>query len=263
MKRSDFRCYESIDQMVSHLETKEGSTSHSHDTYDPTWYGSNSYEDAKIRITRGDDKLAKMLRGSEKLDIHMPSMGTRKRMVTRVTGFAPHVPNFLAGVPNQMIWVEEQKCAKKVLTVIYGCNTRGNESADTIAKVSARVVSCIMSLERKGYRINLYASNVANNGSSRTGFITKLKDSGQHIDVLKMAFPLLSASWNRRFGFRFREMCGWNDMGCSLYGYDLRQWLDDNKVKYDVGLSFYDAKSITTVEELEKLFTKNIKNIAK
>lgn len=258
MKRSDFRCYESIDAMVRHLGSENGGYE-SKKTYNPEWYGTKTYQEAEQRIVKGDDELAKMLRGSEKLDIHMPSTGVRKRMVTRVAGFAPHVPNYLAGVPNNMLWVEEKKVPKKVLTVIYGCNTHGDETCEEIAKVSARVVSCIMSLERKGYRINLYASNAADSGSSRTGFITKLKDSGQHIDVLKMAFPLLSASWNRRFGFRFREMCGWRGMGSSLHGYDLRNWLDANHVKYDVGLSFYDAKNITTVEELEKLFTKNIK----
>jgi hypothetical protein len=159
-----------------------------------------------------------------------------------------------------MIWVKEEKVAKRVINVIYGCNTRYEASVEEIAKVSARVVSCIMSLERKGYRVNLFASNVAKEGRDTTGFLVKLKDSGQHIDTLKMAFPLLSASWNRRFGFRFRVMCGWrSSMGSSLHGYDLREWLNANHVKYDVGLSFYDAKNITTVEELEKLFTKNIK----
>lgn len=258
MKRSDFRCYESIDAMVRHLGSENGGHE-SNSTYNSEWYGTKTYQEAVQRITKGDDELAKLLRGSDKLDIHMPSTGIRKRMVTRVAGFAPHVPNFLAGVPNNMLWVEEKKVAKKVLTVIYGCNTHGDETAEDIAKVSARVVSCIMSLERKGYRVNLYASNVADSGSSRTGFITKLKDSGQHIDVLKMAFPLLSASWNRRFGFRFREMCGWRSSGSSLYGDELRSWLDANHVKYDVGLSFYDAKDIYTVDELEDLFTKNIK----
>ena len=260
MNKSDFRCYNSIAEMVSHLGSVEGGySSNDNSESESKWYGTASYQEAEQRIVRGDDKLAKMLRGSDKLDIHMASTGVRKRMVTRVAGFAPHVPNYLAGVPNNMIWCEEKKVPKKVLTVIYGCNTRGGSSAKEIAKVSARVVSCIMSLERKGYRINLYASNAANNGSYNTGFITKLKDSGQHIDVLKMAFPLLSASWNRRFGFRFREMCGWCDMGSSMSGDSLRRWLDDNNVKYDIALSFYDAQCIHTVEELEELFTKNIK----
>lgn len=262
MKSSDFRCYESIDEMVRHLGSEKGGHE-SNETHNSEWYGTKTYQEAEQRIVKGDDELAKMLRGSDKLDIHMPSTGVRKRMVTRVAGFAPHVPNYLAGVPNNMLWVEEKKVPKKVLTVIYGCNTHGDETAEDIAKVSARVVSCIMSLERKGYRINLYASNAADSGSRRTGFITKLKDSGQHIDVLKMAFPLLSASWNRRFGFRFREMCGWRSAGSSLHGYDLRNWLDANNVKYDVGLSFYDAKDIKTVEELEKLFTKNANKLNK
>lgn len=258
MARSLFKKYESIDAMVRDLNTISGKED-SNDTSNPHWYGTETYQEAVDRIVRGDDELAKKLRGSEKLDIHMPTTGVRKKIVTRVAGFAPHVPNFLAGVPNNMLWCEEQKVNKKVITVIYGCNTRSEASVDRIAKVSARVVSCIMSLERKGYRINLYASNVAKNGSRESGFITKLKDSGQHIDVLKMAFPLLSASWNRRFGFRFREMCDWYSMGCSLDGYDLRRYLDERKVKYDVALSYYDAERITTVEELEKLFTKNIK----
>lgn len=262
MNANSFTQYNSIDQMIKHLGTIKG-TEHSNSTYDATWYGSTSYEDAVTRITKGDDELAKKLRGTEKLDIQMPSTGVKKRIVTRVAGFAPHVPNYLAGVPNNMLWVEERKIAKKVITVIYGCNTRYEASADEIAKVSARVVSAIMSLERKGYRINLYASNVAENGNRRCGFITKLKDSGQHIDVLKMAFPLLSASWNRRFGFRYRELCGWHGMGGSVNGGELREFLDKKNVKYDVALSYYDAKDIKTVEELEKMFVENARKLNK
>lgn len=262
MKMNDFRSYNSINEMVRHLTSESGGYD-SNATDDPTWYGTASFDEAVDRIVKGDLDLAKKLKGSEKLDIHMPSTGIKKKMVCQVTGFMPHVPNYLAGIPNNMIFCREEKVQKKVLTVIYGCNTWAGESAKNIAQVSARVVSCIMSLERKGYRVNLYASNVANNGAYKTGFITKLKDSGQHIDVLKMAFPLLSASWNRRFGFRYREMCGWRGMGSSLDGRDLRSWLNENKVKYDIALSFYDAKYIKTVEELEKLFINNINKINK
>lgn len=254
MDKNSFKQYESIDAMVRDLNSIRGGSS-SNAVCSSYWYGTRTYEEAVERITKGDDELAKILKGTEKLDIHVPSTATRKKIVTQVTGFAPHVPNFLAGVPNNMIFVKEQKIAKKVITVVYGCNTYGEESVDTIAKVSARVVSCIMSLERKGYRINLYASNVAQyKGRYKTGFVTKLKDSGQHIDVLKLAFPLLSASWNRRFGFRFREMCGWRNVGGSLHGDNLREFLNEKGFKYDVALSFYDAKDVKTVKELEKLF---------
>lgn len=228
---------------------------------DPEWYASTSYQEAKERCLKGDDNLAKMLRGSEKLDIHAPSTGKRKQMRTGVVGFMPHVPNFLAGVPNNMIFIEEKRIAKKVINVYYGCNTSAGVSADEIAKVSARVMSCIMSLERKGYRCNLYAVNCANNNGRLAGFSVKVKDSGQHIDILKLAFPFLSAAWNRRFGFRFREVTAkWNwIMGCSVYGDELRNYLDRNNVQYDVALSYYDAAALKTIEQLEQLFIKATK----
>ena len=127
MNSSDFRCYESIDAMVRHLGSENGGHS-SNATYDTEWYGTTSYEEAEDRIKRGDDKLAKMLRGSEKLDIHMASTGIQKRMVTRVAGFAPHVPSYLAGVPNNMIWCEEKKVPKKVLTARTSRNSRRRTS---------------------------------------------------------------------------------------------------------------------------------------
>lgn len=232
--------------------------------YATEWYASTSYQEAKERCLKGDDNLAKMLRGSEKLDIHIPITGTRKRMVTGMVGFAPHVPNFIAGVPNNMIFCEEKKISQKVITVYYGCNTLSDEDAESIAKVSARVLSCVMSLERKGYRVNLYAVNCAEKGSL-CGFSVKIKDSGQHIDILKIAFPFMSAAWNRRFGFRFREVAAhWTSkMGGSVYGNTLRRYLNQHNVKYDVAMSFYDAKMVKTVEELEKLFINSTKEINK
>lgn len=231
----------------------------------PTWYASESYDEARQRCVKGDDSLAKMMRGSDKLDIHIPSTGTRKRMMTGVAGFAPHVPNFLAGVPNNMIFVKEQKVQKKVLTVMYGCNTLGDVDPDEIAKVSARVLSCVMSMERKGYRINLYAVNAAEERYVKSGFCVKIKDSGQHIDVLKCAFPLLSAAWNRRFAFRFREVASNFSihMGHTVYGYELRAFLDKNNVKYDIALGYYDAENVKTVEDLEKLFIESANKLNK
>lgn len=260
LKKYDYRYFDSLDQMVNFVGKTSTGTSSAR-TSDPEWSGSTTYEEAVTRVVRGDDELAKMVRGFDKLDINVPVTGTRRRITTAVAGFAPHVPNYIAGVPNNMLWCKEEKVAKKVLTFVYGSNILGGVSVEEMAKVSARVLSCIMSLERKGYRVNLLVANVAY-WNGKTGFVVKLKDAGQHLDPLKIAFPMISAAWNRRFGFKFREMCGWpssSGMGSSQYGDDLRRWLDDNKVKYDVAFGFHDAEHIHTIEELEKLFLKNIK----
>ena len=268
MQRYDFVAYNSINEMVQHLSSIKGDPfselySNGHDE---EWYGTKSFQDAVERVTKGDKELSKIVRGSEKLDVKIPATGTKRKMITGVCGFMPHVPNYLAGVPNNMIFCKEERVAKKVITVIYGTNMRHDIDVDEVAAVSARVLSCIMSLERKGYRVNLYAASVASytsdeNPRKSTGFITKLKDSGQHLDLIKMAFPMLSASWNRRFGFRFREMCGWEKMGYSIYGKELRQFLTNHKVQYDVALGFYDARELRTVEQLEKLFLESTNKI--
>lgn len=270
-RKSDFfKEFRNINEFVSYLDTFGPPTAkdESNWTYDPEWHGSVDYADARQRVLTGDGELAKKLRGSENLDIRVPSTGTRRKMQAAVVGFMPHVPNAIAGIPTSMITVREQKISKKVISVYYGVNTSGSVSAENITKVSARVMSCIMSLERKGYRVNLYAVNCANTSDCSSYkyvcFTVKIKDSGQHMDVLKMAMPMISPAWNRRMAFRLRELNGvGHGMGRSVYGDKLREFLDEHHVKYDVALSYYDAENVKTVEGLEKLFIESTKKINK
>lgn len=268
MKKDIYKEFRGINEFVDFLDKNHEFSRWTlyASTYDPSWYGTENYEEAKEKVLRGDDILAKELRGCDKLDIHIPTTGTRKRMMTGVVGFMPHVPNYLAGVPNNMIFVKEKPVKNKVIKVMYGCNTLCDVSAEEIRMVSARVMSSIMALERKGYRVELWSVNCAElchrKVSKYAGFSVKIKDAGQHIDVLKMAFPFLSASWNRRFAFRFREeYANWDSMGSSVYGDELRSYLQRCNVKYDVALSFYDAQNIRTREELEELFVKSANKI--
>lgn len=261
--------------MVTYLDNAEVSSTFrgeylsSQSTSDPEWRGYDSYKQAREMILKGDANLAKKLRGTEKLDINIPCTGTKKKMCTGVAGFMPHVPNFLAGVPNNMIWVQEKKVSQPVITVVYNIGCLGNSSGDLVLQVSARIMSAIMSAERKGYRINLYVASAQTQGSQCCGLVCKIKDSDQHIDTLKMAVPMISPAMNRRFGFRFRETMkglshGWVDgYGSSMGTYETQQFLNRQNFKYDVCLAFESVKHIKNVEELEKIFiesTRTIKN---
>lgn len=214
-------------------------------------------------ILKGDNDLAKQLRGTEKLDINIPVTGTRRKMCTRVAGFAPHVPNYIVGVPNDMLWVEEKKAKSPVLTIVYNIGCLAGSSGSLVTKVSARIMSAIMSAERKGYRINLFVASAQHESDSNedAGFICKIKDAGQHIDTLKMALPMISPAMNRRFGFRFRETLEGISVSSWRYGYGasmktdkLENWLKHHGFKYDVALAFESVKYISSVEELEKMF---------
>lgn len=265
--KSFFKQFNSINEMVRTLDAAQTSSCWgrclSHNTGDPEHYGYDSYEEARSMILRGDNELAKQLRGTEKLNINIPVTGTRRKICTRVAGFAPHVPNYIVGVPNDMLWVEEKKAKSQVLTIVYNIGCWGSSSGSLVTKVSARIMSAIMSAERKGYRINLFVASAQNESDSNedAGFICKIKDAGQHIDTLKMALPMISPAMNRRFGFRFRETLeglsvrDWrNGYGASMETGQLENWLKHHGFKYDVALAFESVKYISSVEELEKIF---------
>ena len=265
--KSFLRQFNSLNELLRTLDnakTSEGwGSCESQSTDDPDHYGYDSYEEARSMILRGDNELAKKLRGTEKLNINIPVTGTRRKMCTRVAGFAPHVPNYIVGVPNDMLWVEEKKAKSPVLTIVYNIGCLGSSSGSLVTKVSARIMSAIMSAERKGYRINLFVASAQHESDSNedAGFICKIKDAGQHIDTLKMALPMISPAMNRRFGFRFRETLEGISVSSWRYGYGasmetgkLENWLKHHGFKYDVALAFESVKYISSVEELEKIF---------
>ena len=266
-KKSFFMMFNSINELIRTLDNAKtsecwGSCS-SQNTGDPQNDGYNSYEEARSMILRGDNELAKQLRGTEKLNINIPIMGTRRKICTRVAGFAPHVPNYIAGVPNNMLWVEEKRAKSPVLTIVYNIGCRAGSSGSLVAKVSARIMSAIMSAERKGYRIDLFVASAQHESRSNedAGFICKIKDAGQHIDTLKMALPMISPAMNRRFGFRFREtleglsVYAWKGgYGSSMDLDEFERWLKHHGFKYDVALAFESVKHINSVDELEKIF---------
>lgn len=261
-----FKKFNSINEMVSYLDNAEVST-----TFKGSWLSSQSvgniaekgyetYAEAREKILHGDALLAKKLRGTEKLDINIPCTGTKKKMCTGVAGFMPHVPNFLAGVPNNMIFVQEKKVKQPIITIVYNIGCLSGSSGELVTKVSARIMSAIMSAERKGYRVNLYVASAQTEWQEACGMLVKIKDSGQHIDTLKMALPMISPAMNRRFGFRFRETMeglssGWvGGYGSSMSTGETQRFLDRQGVKYDVCIAFESVKHINSVEELERMF---------
>lgn len=263
--KSFFKQFNSINELIRTLDAAKTSSGWgrclSQSTDDPDHDGYDSYEEARSMILRGDNELAKQLRGTEKLNINIPVTGTRRKMCTRVAGFAPHVPNYIAGVPNNMLWVEEKKARSPVLTIVYNIGCLAGSSGSLVTKVSARIMSAIMSAERKGYRINLFVASAQHESNEDAGFICKIKDAGQHIDTLKMALPMISPAMNRRFGFRFREtlegisVSSWRyRYGASVETDKLENWLKHHGFKYDVALAFESVKYISSVEELEKIF---------
>lgn len=272
--RDFFKRFESVTALVAYLDNTPTSDTFSgkylsSQATDAEHYGYANYEEARTKLLLGDARLAKSVFASDKLNMKAPYTASRLTVRTSVAGFAPHVPNYLAGVPNCMLFAERRKIVAPVVTIVYNVGIAGGVDGDDIEKASARLLSAICSLERKGVRCNLYVASAQEERQQRCGFVMKIKDAGQYMDTLKMAVPMLSRAMNRRFGFRFRETMpglsnGWVDgYGRSLRGELFSKFLDDNSVRYDVALSAMDILDIQTVGELESYFERQAARVKK
>lgn len=190
----------------------------------------------------------------------------RPRAFNDVVGFAPHVPNMLAGVPQSMINVKRQTVKAKVLTLMLNLSIDCSISAESILRTNAATMSAVTSLERARYRINLYICIVTTDGRDFAGFILKIKDAGQYMDKLKMAYPLVHPSFLRRHFFRFAESAdlgkvtkkfAWNYGKVVTDKKQIKSLLDERHIKIDKYISFYDAQNKSADKIADMILTKD------
>jgi hypothetical protein len=168
--------------------------------------GTESFEEAEALLIHGDkenyDKLLK--RAITKI---APRYRAQKQLYSSVVGCAPNVAAFVAGAPNAMIAQKTINVKRKVVNIVFNATWHGGQKVDDIIDASLEVLRKVVSLEASGTRVNLYTatlSDMRRNGHA-FGYIVKIKDARQAMDILKMTYPMVNASMLRRQGFRFWE----------------------------------------------------------
>lgn len=177
------------------------------------WTGTRSYEEASDLLLHGDPDAKRRIdeKGVAKMLNKVNHMEKQRNTYLGPCGFLPHVPNFIAGRPNSMVAERMELKRKKVLTVCYNVAAPGGESASDMQQVASDVLSAILKIESGGVRVNLWAVAISSSRNSKRErdyvcTAVKIKDSNQHIDLLKMAYPLTHPSMFRRHVFKFREV---------------------------------------------------------
>lgn len=222
-------------------------------TDDPSWSGSATYEAADNLLKYGDkESLKRIQKASQKLQVSGGGYKTRRRVTTSVVGFVPHIPNYLQGKPDCMInIITERIKSPKVVNILYNRSVSADISAEEIAEAGAKILSYVASLESQGYRVNLHTLAIAKWDNEVHATIIRIKSSDQHLDPLKVAYPLVHASMHRRHIFRCREVSeelksrGWADgYGCTIYDEGVaRRYLKG--LKYDHYFNIHSALKIT------------------
>lgn len=239
----------------------------SSESYDAEFTGTGSYQEACDMMLQGDRANAEKIKAAILKNVRQAAVsGTKTRQISAVCGGTVNVPATLIGLPKSMKRVQKIKLSSgsKVISICYNNSASADVTAGEKIEVSAALVSAVAALEKKGYRVNLYTGCAAylkaRGDVEYIANFVKVKDSGQYMDFLKLAYPLINPSFQRRHSFRFRETVpgpkgGW---WCG-YGYTVTDAKTTEKLAREAGLNlqkivtFYDLKGLDAETIAERL----------
>lgn len=251
-----FKKFESITQFNNYLENGKHQPlfSNSSETNTESFTGTKNYSEANDLLLYGDKELQKKIddSGVKKLRLDIQRTAARRQFRSSVVGAFPNVAAYISGTPNSMITIENIKTNKKVLTIGYSLAVSGSVDKNDIIEASAKLIQALLIIEASGVRINLYSVFHAESRNHQIGFGLKIKTSGQHLDTLKMAYPLAHSSMLRRHCFKFEEVTEGVPM-CFSSGYGravsnsnkIKEFCKENGLNLDACCNFYEISNNT------------------
>ena len=198
--------YESVNSFVNTLNQRI--ETYTGEIYDPSFKfcGTNSLDEANDLFYHGDKENADKVKAKKvQMNTQRKCTDTRNNLYNSPCGFMPIVPKVLAGDPQNMLAIKKQTYqSTKVLNVVFDLWVNCGISKEERAEISVKVINVISGLEKNGYRINLYAGcEFELSDNVHAGILIKIKDSGKYTDSLRLAYPLINASFLRRHCFNW------------------------------------------------------------
>ena len=215
MEKVIFNKFDSVEQFSTWLQvtpqTAKGKEFNTSNKIGKSWTeftGTESFEEAQNLLKCGDkvnaDKINATIR---KIKAQGKGNATRNSLYNSPCGFMPIVPKVLAGEPNNMLAIKKQTYkSTKVINIAYNVAVDCTRTTEDLIKTAAKVANVIASLEKNGYRVNLYAYSCGRDLRFNYYFLlVKIKDSGKYLDTLRIAYPLVNPSFYRRHVFGYME----------------------------------------------------------
>lgn len=174
--------------------------------------GTHTFEEATGLLLEGDRQNAdKVLRSVMAIKRQVGKETKRQRVGTGVVGFAPNVPNFLAGVPRNMITATPSKRKDKIINLVYNIGAACTIEKEILQQAVINLAGAIVALEAGGARVQVFANwtvyeTKRGGGKHFTSLFVKIKNASQPLDVLKMVYPLGHPSMLRRHAFMWMEI---------------------------------------------------------
>lgn len=194
-----------------------------------TFTGTESYEEAENLLSYGDKSVAAKLVECNGKRVNETKKST---IYNSPVGFVPNVPNYLIGRPDNMFAVKTQTYKScKVLNVCANSAVSCEVTIKDIIAFNQKLLNVVYTLEKRGYRLNLYVGVVAEFSKSENigACFIKVKDSGKLLNVTNVAYPLCNASFLRRHFFKWVETNG--KTFSKSYGYVAPRYESEKAIK--------------------------------
>ena len=129
----------------------------------------------------------------------------RRSTVNDVVGFMPNIPNYILGIPTNMIRDNRTMINSKVLNIFINISAAWYIDKEDIKRNAAKYVYAINRLEEEGYRCNVYTGSAGERRDKKNLLVVKIKSDKEPMNLAKMSFPLCHPSMLRRLKFKWME----------------------------------------------------------
>ena len=178
--------------------------------FDKDFCGTSTHKEADELLTNGDTFTAKIIECCNKNKRFDRTTNTIKQ---DFCGFVPNVGAVVSGSPINMYNVKQTTYRNtKVLNLVYFIGASYDVDKQELAAAGAKFLNIINTLEAQGYRTNVFAARCAipvidgkTQNKSLLNVAVKIKDSGKHLNITKIAYPIAHPSFFRRHCFRWAD----------------------------------------------------------
>lgn len=162
---------------------------------DAKWSG-ESFDAAFDKLLNGDQANAAKIKAQGDILAKGKGKGVPQFELS-VRGCLPSVPNYLRGVPKNMLNVRREPRHKPVIDMFIDSGIYDGIDTDKVAAFTARLANVIAAVERAGIRINLYNACLGRDGKDVYGYVVKIKEAHSPLNLLNIAFPIMNRAMCR------------------------------------------------------------------
>ena len=120
-------------------------------------------------------------------------------------GFAPIVPNVLAGCPETMLNATQTEQPQKIIRLNVDMSICADVDSAHLFNRGKAILTCIDALQAQGYEVELWAMNTIEWRNQRLNVNVCVKQAGEYYELGKTAFCLCSVALFRRLFLRLIE----------------------------------------------------------